>query len=290
MELIANVARRFLLLRGVREGYLDLISELRDAPMMTLDASYSYNDRRRSHRLWVFAQESDLTVSRSKHTDPKPIRAARRVVAPAEARGSHDPSRRRELGLAVEHLEFGAVLIRRADRPWPGPRIVTRRATPGFHHPALKGEILRLLEAVGPLAWYGLRSIELARRPQHAPRSALAFGRYQAPGRVILFEQPLSPWHLPGLLGGEDARRLECAGASVTRLPGGTATRVDWPEGTLQRFMLDEVLLHELGHHVAQHHKGKRPARTIRTQDHETLAARFAAEQRQALRAKEGAR
>jgi len=60
-------------------------------------------------------------------------------------------------------------------------------------------------------------------------------------------------------------------------------TLVDWPQDTLWRFMLEEVLLHELGHHVLQHHKGKRPERIARTRDHEAFAARFAEKQRAAL-------
>lgn len=45
--------------------------------------------------------------------------------------------------------------------------------------------------------------------------------------------------------------------------------------------MLCEVLLHEMGHHLLQHHKAKRRVRIARTQDHEAAAERFA----QALRA-----
>jgi Zn-dependent peptidase ImmA (M78 family) len=58
---------------------------------------------------------------------------------------------------------------------------------------------------------------------------------------------------------------------------------VDWPADTLRRFMLEEVLMHELGHHVLQHHKAKRLARIARTKDHETSATLFAIRQRLAL-------
>jgi hypothetical protein len=47
--------------------------------------------------------------------------------------------------------------------------------------------------------------------------------------------------------------------------------------------MLEEVLLHELGHHVLQYHKGKRLARIARTKDHETFAALFAKRQKSRL-------
>jgi len=84
------------------------------------------------------------------------------------------------------------------------------------------------------------------------------------------------PACLPGLLRADVAYRLERAGAVVTRLAEVGATLVDWPLDTLRRFMLEEVLLNELGHHVLQHYKGKRPQRIARTRDHEAFAARFA--------------
>lgn len=172
------------------------------------------------------------------------------------------------------------------DRRRRGPRIVTRKAERGFHHPVGKKQVLELLEAVGPVACYGLRTVELVRRPHDGNSVAPVFGRYQAPGRLLLYEQPLSPWRLPGSLDTEATRRLRLAGALVTSSPETGATLVEWPEGTLQRFMLEEVLLHELGHHVLQHNKGKRPDRIARTRDHEAFATSFAAKQRLALRAR----
>jgi Zn-dependent peptidase ImmA (M78 family) len=40
--------------------------------------------------------------------------------------------------------------------------------------------------------------------------------------------------------------------------------------------MLFDVLMHEVGHHLIQHHKGKRQARVARTRDHEAFADAFA--------------
>src|SRR5207237_6278007 len=137
--------------------------------------------------------------------------------------------------------------------------------------------------AVGPVAFYGLRSIELARSPANASISMPVFGRYCVPGRIILFEQPLQPWRLSGLLKGSVARRLERAGAVVTRLTDVGATLVLWPHDTLRWFMLEDVLLHESGHHVLQHYKGKSKVRIARTRDHEAFAARFADKERVAL-------
>jgi hypothetical protein len=137
-----------------------------------------------------------------------------------------------------------------------------------------------MLNTVGPVAFYGLRWIELARSPANVSISTPVFGRYCAPGRIILFEQPMSPWRLSGLLKGDVTRRLERAGAVVTCVADVSATLVHWPYDTLRRFMLEEVLLHELGHHVLQYHKGKRPVRIARTRDHEAFAARFAEKHR----------
>jgi hypothetical protein len=169
-------------------------------------------------------------------------------------------------------------------KPWRlRTRILCRQPTPGFHHPVGKQEVLQLQESVGPLALYGVRSIELVRAPGPGGAPSLVFGRYEVPGRILLFEQPLPPWRLPGLLGHETVQRLERAGAVVNPLPKLGATLVDWPADTLRRFMLEEVLLHELGHHVLQHHKAKRQARIARTRDHEAFAVLFAGRQRPAL-------
>jgi hypothetical protein len=159
--------------------------------------------------------------------------------------------------------------------------IQTPRA--GFHHPASKKKILEFLGAVGPTALYGLRSIELVRLPNDQGSDLLRFGRYEAPGRILLLEQPKSPWRLPGLLKDKDMLTFKQAGALVSHMSDAQVTMVKWPKGALERFMLEEVLLHELGHHVFQHNKGKRLARVARTSDHEATAARFAARQRPAL-------
>ena len=222
-------------------------------------------------------------MSRSKHTDPKEIRAARRLRAPREERGAGDLSRRREL---ERNRKVAGAELRGRKFEQNGQlqlRIVVRESRPGFHHPADKQDVLEMLKAVGPAAFYGLRSIELARSPADSLISMPVFGRYYVPGRIILFEQPLPPWRLSGLLKGSVARRLERAGAVVTRLTDVGATLVHWPHAALRRFMLEEVFLHELGHHVLQHHKGKRPVRVARTRDYESFAARFAEKHRLAL-------
>ncbi|MGA2588611.1 MAG: hypothetical protein ABSH32_01725 [Bryobacteraceae bacterium] len=171
----------------------------------------------------------------------------------------------------------------RSNEAFPArPRVIVQPPRAGFHHPAGKHEILEMLRAIGPLAIYGLRSIELVRAPT-SRAATVAFGRYRAPGRIVLYEQPLPPWRLPGLIAPATRRSLERTGALLTMLPDAGATIVDWPEETLRRFMLEEVLLHEIGHHVLQQHTGKRPVRIARTRDHEAFAARFAEKQRDRL-------
>ena len=192
-------------------------------------------------------------MSRSKRTDPRSIRATRRLQRPNRAR----------------------------------LRVITRQPRQGFHHPADERDILELLNAVGPMAIYGLRIIELARMPNGSVFKPV-FGRYCVPGRILIYEQPLPPWRLPGVIETATASQLARAGAILTLLPEVGATVVDWPAGTLRRFMLQEVLLHEVGHHVLQHHKGKRPAKVARVKDHEAFAARFAERERTALRKKRG--
>ncbi len=223
-------------------------------------------------------------MSRSKHTDPRSVRAARRIRSPFETRGAGDLSFRRRLGRVLG--KANGILVSCAEGAKSCqllPRILWREPSPGFHHPIGKQEVLGLLESVGPLAMYGLRSIELVRAPAPDGAPSPVFGRYEVPGRILLFEQPLLPWRLPGLLARETLQRLERAGAVVNLLPELGATLVDWPADTLRRVMLEEVLLHELGHHVLQHHKAKRLVRIARTKDHEAFAALFAARQRSRL-------
>ncbi len=62
----------------------------------------------------------------------------------------------------------------------------------------------------------------------------------------------------------------------MTVIAGGAQTIVAWPGETLREFMRFDVLLHEIGHHIIQHEKGKRAARVLRTKDHEAWADAFA--------------
>jgi hypothetical protein len=214
-------------------------------------------------------------MSRSKHTDPKTIRAFRRTRSPRDKRGVGDLGLRRRIGLERKAAGVLSAQARPNKNGQSRLPVIIQLPRLGFYHPVGKRDLLHLLNSIGPIAQYGLRSIELARTPVGASSSPLAFGRYCAPGRIILVEQPIPPWRLPGLLHGRILRRFERVGAIVTLLPDVLATLIEWPEGSLPRFMLEEVFLHELGHHVLQNYKGKRFMRIARTRDHEAFARRF---------------
>lgn len=218
-------------------------------------------------------------MSRTKHTVPRRIRAATRVRAPYEPRGFADQSSRHLLARALK--ESGIVLDSppvsdRGKEPAPLPRLIVKRARSGYFHPAGKAEILQLLRFFGEECSYGIRTIELLQAGRGHPGGDVPFGTLLVPGRIVLYEQPFSPWLLPGRLSAEEQQKVCRAGAKVEWISESTQTIVSWPGDTLRDFMLFDVLMHEVGHHLLQHHKGKRRERVARTADHEASAARFA--------------
>ena len=72
-----------------------------------------------------------------------------------------------------------------------------------------------------------------------------------------------------------DAHQIQRAGAVIEAQPDIEVTVVDWPGDSLRDFILLDVLLHEVGHHILQHNKGKRTKRVARTRDHEAFARLF---------------
>ncbi|WP_203861362.1 ImmA/IrrE family metallo-endopeptidase [Plantactinospora mayteni] len=223
-------------------------------------------------------------MSRSLHTDPYPIRAARRLGAPRGRRAAEPTVLRRRA--RQPEPELGT---RPAPAPVddPQPRVPIREspfpvrespARPGFLHPASVGDIARLLDFFGPELRYGLRAVEL-RQAVGADRPGPLLARLLVPGVVILHEQPRPPWIVPGRLLPGSRSRLLRAGARVESTA--MSTRIDWPGTTLRDFMLFDGLLHEIGHHLVQHGTGKRTARVRRTADHERYADEFAARCRQ---------
>jgi hypothetical protein len=287
-------------------------------------------------------------MARSKHTDTRRVRAARRVRAPRQPRGDGDLSRRRALGMLAKAFGLppaapataapgawtdaasaatpapvarddtatittaapaaGDDLASAADggptargsrrshaaaarppaAPAPLPRLRVQRPRAGHAHPAARSEIIALLRCLGETCSYGLRAVELVRAPSVAPAGRLLLGHLRVPGRVRLYDQPLSPWCLPGQLAPAAAARLTRAGAIVELVAGGQQTRVAWPGDTLRDFMLFDVLLHEIGHHLLQQYTGKRRARIARTRDHEAFAEAFAQRARRQFQADHG--
>jgi hypothetical protein len=219
-------------------------------------------------------------MSRTKHTDPPRIRAPRRVRAPYEARGHADRSSHRQFARVLKEAGIApdaAAVSDRAPGPAPLPRVIVKRPRTGWFHPVGRTQILGLLRFFGEECCYGISRIELL-QGSGAPRGdGLLFGTLMVPGRIVLYEQPPPPWRLPGRLSAAEQERLRNAGAVVETIDETNQSIVSWPGDTLRDFMLFDVLMHEFGHHLLQHYKGKRRDRIARTHDHEALADRFAA-------------
>ena len=114
-------------------------------------------------------------MSRSLHTDPYELRAARRAGRPP---------------------------------------VRTTRPRPGFLHPAGAADIAGLLAFFGPTAVYGLHRIELRQRAA-AVRPGLLIAGLKSPGVIVLFEQPRPPWLLAGRFSAAALARLRRAGARL---------------------------------------------------------------------------
>jgi hypothetical protein len=155
------------------------------------------------------------------------------------------------------------------------PRVVVGAPRDGHVHAASKAELEHVLSRLGPAFVYGLRSIELVRGDSRA----LEFGRFVAVGKILIFDVPAPPWRLR--LRPDAADRLTRSGAVVSSGPA--TDMIEWPRDSLRDFVLFDVLLHELGHHVLQHHRGKRPVRIARTSAHEAYADLVASRARHLL-------
>src|SRR5437867_2675450 len=80
-------------------------------------------------------------MSRSKHTDPRLIRATRRIQAPFEPRSAGDLSLRRKLGQIVRELNGVNMAGNGVEPPKLHLRIITRQPNVGFHHPVGKNDV-----------------------------------------------------------------------------------------------------------------------------------------------------
>jgi hypothetical protein len=144
-----------------------------------------------------------------------------------------------------------------------------------------KADVNKLLTVVGVTCCYGLRSIELHPRPLFTTGPSLRLGRLIVPGRIIIYDAPQPPWTIAGRLPPSQYALLSRAGATIQDYGEGVQSVVIWQEKALRAFMLFDILLHEVGHHIIQHHKGKRSARVVRTSDHEAFADLFSERCRQ---------
>lgn len=155
------------------------------------------------------------------------------------------------------------------------PRISVATSRKGFFHPASKSAIKQVLLYFGDLSVYGIREISLVQRHNTAA-DKLLFGALSIPGKILLYEQPELPWHLSGKLPRQQLDLITEAGATVEFSSDESRCKIEWPSDTLPDFMLFEVLMHEIGHHVIQQFKGKRQGQVLRTKDHEAVATQFA--------------
>jgi hypothetical protein len=176
-------------------------------------------------------------MTRSRRTDPRPIRAVRRATFPV---------------------------------------VRARHAGRGRHHPASASDVRNALRAFGEKIYYGLASVELV--PAPVARTRLPLGRLIGPGRIVLYDQALSPWRLGFELPRRERARLLAAGARSDK-----DGIVSWPGDSLRRFMLGYVLAHELGHHILQHERRLRGEPGARTSDHESRAEAIATKLRALL-------
>src|SRR5262249_4043607 len=127
------------------------------------------------------------------------------------------------------------------DAPAPLPRLCVSSPRQGFHHPANRSAIVRLLCFFGETCTYGLQSIELVRGEESPGGRTVRFGCLVVPGRILLFDQPASPWVLTGRLPDHEAERLRRGGALIEEAV--LRTVVTWPGSTLRDFMLFDVLM-----------------------------------------------
>jgi hypothetical protein len=218
-------------------------------------------------------------MSRSLHTRPYSVLAADRVRAPYEPRRSGDSGADYAVGRALKELGIAhseTTSRFNGDETAPLPRLAISRPRHSRVHPLTRADITVALRFFGEACVYGIRSISLVNGQHRPARPEVHLGTYVVPGRVLLFDQSPPPWELAGQLPEVVDQRLRRAGADIEVSAGGLLTVVRWPGDTLRTFMLFDGLMHEIGHHILQHSKGKRGPRVVRTKDHELMADRFA--------------
>lgn len=204
-------------------------------------------------------------MSRSLHTQKLEHRATRRQARPYANR-KHEGISLSGRGRPESFLPVAA-----------NHRLIhIRRPLPGMICPLDSHDVQQILERLGPVATYGLRSVRLHGSAMFT-REGLLFGEYLLSGEIRLYAAPELPWRLPFLLAQEDQTALSRYGAQIAvdeQLP---QTTVDWTVEGLKAFYLAEVLAHELGHHRFQVAHGKQTAIFCRRKDHERCADLYSA-------------
>lgn len=211
------------------------------------------------------------------HTDPRGVRAARRLGSPRTHRSEGDASTRMRVGRALKQSGISYSFETNNPRQFIAwPRIVIHRPSHGFFHPATQQQVQEILMAVGSIGVYGLKSVELSRQSDVEISGSAVLARYIAPDRIVLFEQQRPPWHFIGRIPDPTRELFEKSGAEIRWSADASVTIVGWPSDTLAHFLLAEGLLHEIGHHIKQHEARAGNRRIARTRDHEAFASNFA--------------
>lgn len=155
------------------------------------------------------------------------------------------------------------------------PRITTQRPLPGFVLPLQVSDTRRFLTRLGPASVYGLREVRLRQECLFGLRG-VTFAEYILSGILDIYAVPASPWRLAFVPCAADLRTFRRYAAHVDVNETARRTAIRWEPNGLTNFFLYEVLAHEIGHHVLQQHKGKRPAQVCRRADHEACADIYA--------------
>ena len=121
-------------------------------------------------------------MSRSKHTRPRDIIAANRILDPRGRRGAGDPKFQRrflrelkEIGIDFDGQGATDVTASASDALPEAttaatrlPRVSEQRARPRFFHPASSKEVRLILTRVGEISWYGVQEVCLVHRRPHS--------------------------------------------------------------------------------------------------------------------------
>ena len=150
-----------------------------------------------------------------------------------------------------------------------------------FLHPAGPAEIAEVLAALPPADIAGLAGITLARVPWTRYDRDDSFGFYDPLDREITLrafpaDLRLYAWGREP----SDRERREFDPFCANWQRGRDGWYLQWTEESLQRFYLYDVLLHEIGHHVAD--RGKPIGKTRRSAN-EDFAHDYARRWRKAL-------